>query len=443
MKTLLSALATILLLAPAAHAQPAPGGVDLAPPGVLFADPRLDPSGADAVFAGATLAGAPLLATEAEANARLEAIRLAVAGTPARSAIDVTYLPSASPALAPIHDAFAAGRYLDRALAVVAKELALPAPLRVVMADCGSVNAAYLNGRATLVVCHEVVAKFVDQFRPRYGADAAALGEAVVSATVFTTLHEVGHALIELLRLPVLGNEEDAADRIAAVYLLRDPATGAGRALAAADATGALASVDWDVHPFGAQRRYNVLCLTLGALNDPRLSAIGEDDFNDNRLPGCPAEFEAAKDALASLLRPWLRRAPTPRLDALRASGPPAADLNAPLAPPGGFADPVAEGLAYQDKVLRTLGAILANGGSADDCALYLVRYIKANQRGMSSLRAVLGAMPAGQRDALATKHVLAAFDVLSKKRALNLAHPDVYGLDVVRAFFEMTAVRG
>jgi len=38
----------------------------------------------------------------------------------------------------------------------------------------------------------------------------------------FTLLHEFGHLLIEELKLPVLGMEEDAADRLAIIVMMRE-----------------------------------------------------------------------------------------------------------------------------------------------------------------------------------------------------------------------------
>jgi len=403
---------------------------------------RVDPLGGDADFGGVTMTDVPLL-PEAEANARLTDIaRAASLRLAPATGIDVAYFPSQRPELAPVHEAFERGRYLDHMLGVVDRELALPTTLRVVMADCGQVNAAYLNGRGTLVVCHEVVASFVDQFRPRYANDPAGLGKAVVSATVFTTLHEVGHALVELLRLPILGNEEDAADRIAAVYLLRDPDIGADRALAAADATGAMASIDWDTHPMGTQRRYNIMCLALGALNDPRLSMVGEDDFNKNRLPGCASEHVRARESLDRLLAPHYRwKKQSSRLDALLLkAGPPSP--TAPLAPPTGWKDAFHEGLAHHRKVLEAVSAIVKGGGTDDDVALWMVRYIQANQATMASLRSVLTGLRQDVRQRLATDHIFEAWDLIVVRKDLYDAHRSTMELPVVRAFFDLVPIR-
>jgi len=43
----------------------------------------------------------------------------------------------------------------------------------------------------------------------------------VFANTVFVLFHELGHGLIHEFDLPVLGEEEDAADTIASIFLLR------------------------------------------------------------------------------------------------------------------------------------------------------------------------------------------------------------------------------
>ena len=50
------------------------------------------------------------------------------------------------------------------------------------------------------------------RFRPLSPADRLAMLEFVVGNMLFTVTHEIGHAVIGQMELPVLGREEDAAD---------------------------------------------------------------------------------------------------------------------------------------------------------------------------------------------------------------------------------------
>ena len=109
---------------------------------------------------------------------------------------------------------------------------------------------------------------------------------------------------------------------------------------------------------------------------------------------------------------------------------------------PGGWGDPYAEALAYHAKLLSGVQAVLASGGDTEACALFVIRYIHANQRKMSALRAVLTGLVQARRKALTTDHIFEIFDLLKLRKEMRGEHPDVLGLDVVQAFFDLVPVR-
>jgi len=88
--------------------------------------------------------------------------------------------------------------------------------------------------------------------------------------------HEMGHALIHQLNLPLTGMEEDSADGFATFFTVTDKDTGPNAALAAAvlfDAMGSkrpnLTLEDFSSdHPVIMQRVYNFLCAVVGS--DPQ-----------------------------------------------------------------------------------------------------------------------------------------------------------------------------
>lgn len=119
------------------------------------------------------------------------------------------------------------------------------------------------------------------------GAEAAERRAFVSDNTVFTLYHELGHALIDLLEVHVLGREEDAVDALA-VLLSSD-----GRTPEAADAMIASAAesfaildewaaaegeelVFWGEHSLDPQRFYNIICLYYGGEPDA-LSDLADD----------------------------------------------------------------------------------------------------------------------------------------------------------------------
>lgn len=93
----------------------------------------------------------------------------------------------------------------------------------------------------------------------------------------FVLLHELGHGLVDLYSLPVLGREEDAADRFAAWWLSPDGRETGVDAIAAIEWWMASAKQSharreelpwWDEHGIDEQRGYQIACLLYGA--DPQ-----------------------------------------------------------------------------------------------------------------------------------------------------------------------------
>src|SRR6187399_1025462 len=96
--------------------------------------------------------------------------------------------------------------------------LDLPQPVRISLAQCGVANAFYNPTDRRITLCYELL---VDLSR-RFSADAE--GKGVSSGAVnFVLVHELGHAVIHALDIPVLGREEDAADELAALIAIEDP----------------------------------------------------------------------------------------------------------------------------------------------------------------------------------------------------------------------------
>jgi hypothetical protein len=87
-----------------------------------------------------------------------------------------------------------------------------------------------------------------------------------------TLFHETAHAFFDLLKLPVLGREEDAADQVAAVIMLQLSKPDAVKKLRqvvdlmkSSVSTGKLTIEDVaDDHSLTAQRLYNIVCLAYG-----------------------------------------------------------------------------------------------------------------------------------------------------------------------------------
>lgn len=131
----------------------------------------------------------------------------------------------------------------------------------------------------------------------------------VLANTEFTLLHELGHALIHTLKLPVLGHEEDAADAIAiAGILISDKEKLEKNLLERLTAVSdewllewkeeGNQTAYWDSHRLEIQRFYNTVCLIYGS--DPirfKDIAFGSALPADRALV-CEDEFALARRSI-------------------------------------------------------------------------------------------------------------------------------------------------
>ena len=126
--------------------------------------------------------------------------------------------------------------------------------------------------------------------------------QAFVEANIVSIFyHEMGHAVIDLMGVPIFGQEEDAADAMA--VLLIDALYGeqAAQDIAYDSAFGYINDPDgteevayWDLHGPDEQRFYNHVCLFYGANPDDR-AALAEDlGLPEERAETCPEEYDQA-----------------------------------------------------------------------------------------------------------------------------------------------------
>jgi hypothetical protein len=120
--------------------------------------------------------------------------------------------------------------------------------------------------------------------------------------------HELGHALIDIMKLPIFGQEEDAADVLSVVLIDALFSEEIAQSVAFDTAHGFLGDVKvrnasggdvayWDVHGPDLQRFYTFVCLFYGANPDRRASFAETFKLPKPRRETCPEEFQLAKDS--------------------------------------------------------------------------------------------------------------------------------------------------
>lgn len=132
----------------------------------------------------------------------------------------------------------------------------------------------------------------------------------------FFAYHELGHALIDYLELPVTGREEDAVDGLAMVLLIRtyEGTGGQGVALGTSDLFDAFAAADEgavgfedyaDEHSLDEQRSVQIVCWVYGS-DAEEFGFLVEDEYiTPERAERCTEEYNDLINAWDKLLESY------------------------------------------------------------------------------------------------------------------------------------------
>ncbi len=93
--------------------------------------------------------------------------------------------------------------------------------LKISLVECGEVNAFYNSENKELLICYELFADLMTKMST-YISDPDSLGDKIGKVSSFIIFHEIGHAMIDVLDIPLTGKEEDAADYFAFFMLGSD-----------------------------------------------------------------------------------------------------------------------------------------------------------------------------------------------------------------------------
>ena len=204
-------------------------------------------------------------------------------------------------------------RWLEDVANVLNESLNLPRDIGMRFAQCGENNAYYVPEDHEIQVCIEMFEGERENFANYYDSEEEIEG-AVNGSFLFTVFHEVGHALIDVLEIPFTGREEDAADSLAAWWLI-DGDDGEESAIAGAlsfytdpeEATKVEESDFEDEHSLGQQRYYTLTCLVYGSDSDKYANLLEEEWLTEARAEQCPEEFQRLTSTWYTLLDAHLK----------------------------------------------------------------------------------------------------------------------------------------
>lgn len=201
---------------------------------------------------------------------------------------------------------------LEKAADRLNRSLILPQNIDLRTKDCGQSNAFYNPQDVSITICYELMEHFYKIFRSTGDSDQKAY-DSMFDAITFVFLHEMGHALVDQYKLPVTGNEEDAADRLSSFVCIEELGDEGVRAiLAAADAMRIEAKMKTtserdlaDEHLLQEQRFFNSLCMVYGANPDKHQNIVDNGYLPQERAVRCPSEYQRTAGSWSDLLAPW------------------------------------------------------------------------------------------------------------------------------------------
>ena len=157
--------------------------------------------------------------------------------------------------------------------------------------------------------------------------------EFVIGNMLFATLHEMGHAHIQEMGLPVLGREEDAADAYAITALIKVATDASYGALIQATKGWFLDSernkkegyglAFYDEHGLDRQRAYQIVCLMVGSDQEKFTALANEVQMPQERQDTCFGDYSNASWSWETLLKAHLRSPDLPKQRITVTYGPP------------------------------------------------------------------------------------------------------------------------
>ena len=228
--------------------------------------------------------------------------------------IRVEYVLPKNPAHQPIYEQLKQARALER-LQELLSPLRLPKALPLKVSGCDGVSNAWYD-EGVVTVCYE----YLDDILKNAPEQTLPVGitkqDAILGPFLDVFLHEIGHAVFDLLKVPVFGREEDAADMFSAYIMLQFGKDDAHRLILGsayqykADVQNPQVSLAIkkfsDEHEIPAQRFYNVLCIAYGADQKLFADVVEKGFLPKDRAEGCDGEYEQTAFAFKTLIGPYI-----------------------------------------------------------------------------------------------------------------------------------------
>jgi len=245
----------------------------------------------------------------------LSAVTSAEAKAPKRAKtdrIDVQYVAPKSSEHRAVLELVREHRTLEK-IKQLLSPLRLSRRLLIKTEACNGEANAWYDGK-TVTVCYEYLDEVWNDVPEETTADGVTPIDALVGPVMDVFLHEAGHAVFDMLRVPLFGREEDAADQFS-IYIMLKMEKDEARRLILGNAYQYMGDVESpsvsmplkkfaDDHGTPSQRFFNVLCLAYGADGELFADFVSKGVLPKERAEGCADEYAQVELAYTRLITP-------------------------------------------------------------------------------------------------------------------------------------------
>jgi hypothetical protein len=194
----------------------------------------------------------------------------------------------------------------------VNRTLNLPEPV-LVLFDDGDEGTSYYDPEEVEIVMEYGMLTETDELLADVGMESSKDRlRTTLHVAEFFFYHELGHALIDTLDIPVVGKEEDAADGLAAYIILEltdepEVALAAARQFLLESEYYDESEEDsfYDEHSLDRQRYYNIVAWVYGSdpeLHEDAVDELVPEDWWDDRADVAIEDYELLIDSWEQLL---------------------------------------------------------------------------------------------------------------------------------------------
>lgn len=241
------------------------------------------------------------------------------------NSIAIKYVAPTNPAHQPIYEKLKQVRALEYVQTLLSS-FRLPRQLTLVLSGCSGMSNAWY-GHDEVNVCYELVEDFVKGGSDGNLPAGLTRTDVILGPLLDVFLHESGHAVFDLLQIPVLGREEDAADQFSAYIILQYDRERARRLILGSayqykmdvkEPNVAMAVTRFsDEHGIPAQRFFNTLCMAYGSDATLFADLVGRYLPKD-RADVCAYEYRRARFAFETLIGPYVDKGAARRFYKIR-----------------------------------------------------------------------------------------------------------------------------